>query len=48
LADHGLRETERHTLYSLRHGFKDRQRTTAATDEMKDELMGHDTGKPLR
>lgn len=45
-ADHGLRETERHTLYSLRHSFKDRLRGTSATDEMKDELMGHDTKKP--
>ncbi|WP_158669919.1 tyrosine-type recombinase/integrase [Bradyrhizobium guangdongense] len=45
-ADHGLRETERHTLYSLRHSFKDRLRETSATDEMKDELMGHDTQKP--
>lgn len=46
LEEHGLRETERHTLYSLRHGFKDRMRETDATDEMKDELMGHDTKKP--
>lgn len=46
LADHGLRETERHTAYSLRHGFKDRLRETEATDELKDELMGHDTKKP--
>ncbi|WP_035679505.1 tyrosine-type recombinase/integrase, partial [Bradyrhizobium liaoningense] len=46
LADHGLRESERHTAYSLRHGFKDRLRETDATDELKDELMGHDTKKP--
>jgi integrase len=46
LADRGLRETERHTAYSLRHGFKDRLRETDATDELKDELMGHDTKKP--
>ena len=46
LADHGLRESERHTAYSLRHGFKDRLRETEATDELKDELMGHDTRKP--
>ncbi|MBR1170501.1 tyrosine-type recombinase/integrase [Bradyrhizobium liaoningense] len=46
LEDHGLRETERHTAYSLRHGFKDRLRETEATDELKDELMGHDSKKP--
>lgn len=46
LEEHGLRETERHTLYSLRHGFKDRLREAEAPDEMKDELMGHDTRKP--
>ncbi|MBR0871226.1 molecular chaperone [Bradyrhizobium tropiciagri] len=44
--DHKLRETERHTLYSLRHGFKDRLREVEASDELKDELMGHDTKKP--
>jgi integrase len=46
LEDHGLRETERHTLYSLRHGFKDRLREAEAPDELADELMGHDTKKP--
>lgn len=46
LKSHGLRESDRHTLYSLRHGFKDRLRETEAPDELKDELMGHDTKKP--
>lgn len=46
LEDHALRETDRHTLYSLRHAFKDRLRETEAPDELKDELMGHDTKKP--
>lgn len=46
LKSHGLRESDRHTLYSLRHGFKDRLRETEAPDELKDELMGHDTNKP--
>jgi integrase len=45
LEDYKLRETERHTVYSLRHG-KDRLRETEAADELKDELMGHDTKKP--
>jgi len=46
LEDHGLRETERHTLYSLRHGFKDRLRDVETPDELKDELMGHGTKTP--
>ena len=48
-----MRESERHTLYSLRHGlyslrhgFNDRLRETEAPDELKDELMGHDSKKP--
>ncbi|MHC2241465.1 molecular chaperone [Bradyrhizobium elkanii] len=45
-SDHGLRETDSHTLYSLRHGFKDRLRSVETPDELKDELMGHDTKKP--
>ena len=32
--------------YSLRHGFKDRLREAETPDELKDELMGHDTKKP--
>lgn len=44
-SDHGLRETDSHTLYSLRHGFKDRLRSVETPDELKDELMGHDTKK---
>jgi hypothetical protein len=44
--DHGLRESERHTLYSLRHGFNDRLRESEAPDELKDEWMGYDTKKP--
>jgi len=46
LEDHKLKESERHTLYSLRHGFKDRLREVETPDELKDELMGHDTKKP--
>jgi integrase len=37
--DHGLKETERHTLYSLRHSFKDRLRAVETTDELKDEKV---------
>jgi integrase len=43
---HGLKPTERHTLYSLRHGFKDRLREVETPDELKDELMGHNPRKP--
>lgn len=46
LEEHGLRETDRHSVYSLRHGFKDRLRETEAPDELKDELMGHNPKKP--
>jgi integrase len=45
-ADHGMKPTELHTLYSLRHGFKDRLRDAEAPDELTDEMMGHTTGKP--
>ncbi|MBP2433965.1 MULTISPECIES: hypothetical protein [Bradyrhizobium] len=45
-SDHGLRETDSHTLYSLRHGFKDKLRSVETPDELKDELMGHDTKNP--
>ncbi|MBR0687293.1 tyrosine-type recombinase/integrase [Bradyrhizobium manausense] len=47
LEDHGLRETDQHTVYSLRHSFKDRLRHAEAPDELTDELMGHDTHKPI-
>jgi integrase len=45
-ADHGMKPTEKHTLYSLRHGFKDRLRDAEAPDELTDEMMGHASGKP--
>jgi integrase len=45
-AGHGMKPTELHSLYSLRHGFKDRLREVETPDEMTDEMMGHDTKKP--
>ena len=45
-AEHGMKPTELHTLYSLRHGFKDRLRDAETPDELTDEMMGHTTGKP--
>jgi len=44
--NHGLRPTEHHSLYSLRHSFKDRLIAAEAPDSLIDSLMGHRTGKP--
>ena len=41
LLENGLRPTRNHTLYSLRHTFKDRLRDAGAPEEVIDELMGH-------
>jgi integrase len=41
-----LRPTEEHTVYSLRHSFKDRLIAAEAQDSLIDSLMGHDTYKP--
>jgi integrase len=46
LMNNGLRPTENHTLYSLRHTFKDRLRAVEAPPEMIDGLMGHAFEKP--
>jgi integrase len=46
LAKQGLRPTEDHSLYSLRHTFKDRLREVEAPEELVDELMGHGSNKP--
>lgn len=46
LDEHGLKQSPRHTVYSLRHGFKDRLREAETPDELKDELMGHNPKKP--
>jgi len=43
---HDLRPSEHHTLYSLRHSFKDRLVAAEAPDSLIDSLMGHRTGKP--
>lgn len=45
-ADHGMKPSDLHSAYSLRHGFKDRLREVETPEELKDELMGHNTGKP--
>jgi integrase len=38
--------TPKHSIYSLRHSFKDRLKAVEAPEELIDELMGHSTGKP--
>jgi integrase len=46
LKENGLRPTCEHTVYSLRHSFKDRLVAAEAQDSLIDSLMGHRTGKP--
>lgn len=43
---HGLLPSEKHTVYSFRHSFKDRLKSAEAPEELIDELMGHTTDKP--
>lgn len=44
--NNNLRPTNKHSLYSLRHTFKDRLRDIGAPEEVIDQLMGHRTNKP--
>ena len=46
LSENGLRPTKDHTVYSLRHSFKDRLVAIEAPDSLIDALMGHKTYKP--
>jgi integrase len=46
LSENGLRPTHDHTVYSLRHSFKDRLVAVEAPDSLIDSLMGHKTYKP--
>lgn len=46
LTENGLRPTREHTVYSLRHSFKDRLVGIEAPDSLIDSLMGHKTYKP--
>jgi integrase len=46
LLQNGLRPTKDHTVYSLRHSFKDRLIAAEAPDSLIDSLMGHKTYKP--
>ncbi len=46
LAHHNLRPTPQHSIYSLRHTFKDRLRDIEAPEEIIDDLMGHKKSGP--
>ena len=41
-----LLPTPKHSIYSLRHSFKDRLKDVECPEEMIDELMGHKIDKP--
>jgi hypothetical protein len=38
--------SEKHSIYSIRHSFKDRLKAVEAPEELIDEMMGHRTDKP--
>lgn len=46
LRTNNLKPTEQHSIYSLRHTFKDRLRDIEAPEEIIDELMGHKKSGP--
>lgn len=46
LQEKGLRPTSKHTVYSLRHTFKDRLIESEAQDSMIEALMGHADDHP--
>ncbi len=46
LEENNLKPTNNHTVYSLRHSFKDRLVAAEAPDSLIDNLMGHKTHKP--
>jgi integrase len=46
LFENGLRPTQDHSVYSLRHSFRDRLVAVETPDSLIDSLMGHKTYKP--
>ena len=46
LKNHKLKPTPKHSIYSLRHTFKDRLRDIEAPEELIDGLMGHKKSGP--
>lgn len=47
MRNHGLRETDDHTVYCLRHMFEDMLKDADVGDEMRRELMGHKIDRSL-
>lgn len=47
LRENNLTPSKDHSLYSLRHSFKDRLREVEAPEELVDELMGHTSKQPV-
>ncbi|PCI86667.1 MAG: hypothetical protein COB24_09045 [Hyphomicrobiales bacterium] len=45
LRDNKLMESDKHSIYSFRHSFKDRMIEAGIDDEMRDMLMGHSDPK---
>ncbi len=43
---HDLLPSEKHSIYSFRHSFKDRLKAVEAPEELIDEMMGHSIDKP--
>jgi integrase len=41
-----LLPTDKHSIYSFRHSFKDRLKSIEAPEELIDEMMGHTNSKP--
>jgi integrase len=46
LSDRGLRETPKHTAYSLRHAFQDRLIAAEVPERLQAHLMGHRLARP--
>lgn len=46
MSENGLRPTKDHSVYSLRHSFRDRLVAVETPDSLIDSLMGHKTYKP--
>ncbi|AQS47169.1 hypothetical protein BMG03_04665 [Thioclava nitratireducens] len=45
LRDAGLLESERHSLYSLRHAFEDRMLAAGIDERIRRDVMGHALGR---
>lgn len=45
-AENGMKLSRLHSVYSMRHGMKDRLRDVECPDELRDEILGHANGKP--